>query len=251
MALQLVAFNASQAANATEVDLPAVLDPSMVRNANNHFLLGKPYNLVCAYAQGATIGRARINMPGLRGIFIPYIWPLQLTANPPNNPNYHDLREYPIPLKLNDELEVDTTNTAGVADIETVCLWLSTGVMPAPVGRPIMTIRATAAITAVAFTWSFGVLTLGQNLPPGNYMVTNFQCQSATIIAARLIFQGQQERPGVIGSTAIGNNNGFQGRHAPFGIMGQFVNTALPQLEILCSAADAAQIVHLDLIPLQ
>jgi hypothetical protein len=189
----------------------------------------------------------------LRRIYLPYLWPFDRAAAPPNKPNLCDFRERPISFAPNDELEVDVSNNLGAAtEQETVGLWISRGLEPVPAGKPIYPIRFTAAIAGVANVWQSGAITLGQTLPPGDYAVVNMHIQSATIIFGRLIFPGDNVnmRPGVIGSQVIGQSNGFEGRHAPFGIMGRFNNFAPPQLEIFCTGADAAQIGYLDLMPL-
>jgi hypothetical protein len=251
--MHLVVSSGLQLANATESDNAFVADPTIPRNSANHLLLPGAWAVYMVYALSANLSRVRLAASRLRQNFLPYVWPFDRAAAPPTRPNLCDFRSRPIPLAPNDELEIDVSHTNGGASEQvTVGVWLSQGLDPIPAGKPVFPIRCAAAITGVANAWASGPLVFGQTLPPGNWGVTNMQVQSATGIFARLIFPGagNNTRPGVICSSALNINNGFEGRHEPFGLMGQFSNFAPPQLEIFCTGADTAQVVHLDLVPL-
>lgn len=248
--IHTVVWSAALGINATEVDTAGVTDPTVPKNSAGHYIFDRPMQLLAALPVGANISRARLNVPNLRRIILPYVWPLTTLALPGTNPNFADYRDYPFQLPVSEDIEVDLSNTLGAAtENDSMIGWLTdTGIQPVPPGSKIFTMRATATITAVALAWTSGNIVFGQTLPAGTYGVVGLHVQSATAIAARLIFPGYPWRPGVPGSTSIGQRPFFDGRKGLFGVMGQFNTIATPQLELFCTAADTTQVLHLDLV---
>ena len=71
------------------------------------------------------------------------------------------------------------------------------------------------------------------------------------LIAARLVFVGPGAagwRPGVLGTASDAAREFAAFRYGELGVFGEFEDTQPPQLEVLAGAADAAQVVTLDLI---
>lgn len=242
----LCVYSASQGIGATEADLAAVADPFFARQ-NSHYLMPYQLKLMMAYGVGTGLDRARLNTPYFRRVFLPYLWPLNQAVNTPTDPAFVDYRDSPLTLPALEEIEVDTTNTDAGAQRHNVALWIGDGDLSYPVGADVYTVRATAAITCVAYTWTSGVLTFGQTLPGGEYAIVGAQVQSATGILARFILPGYAHRPGIIANTSIAHRPPFQGDKRVLGEFGRFKHTALPQLEMFCSGADSAQTVLLDL----
>ncbi len=86
-------------------------------------------------------------------------------------------------------------------------------------------------------------------LPAGRYSIVGMDVFGAGIILARLILPGYAHRPGVIAVQNAGQFAGSLFRYGNMGEFGQFVNTALPQLEIFTNAAGAVSPeCYLDLI---
>lgn len=243
----VIMYSAAVAAGGTNVDTAAISDPQMPIQ-NGHFLPPTDLLLYYAIAIGTNISQARLVSPSLRVPFIPYLWPLNNAANPGNDPNIADYRKKPFRLRMLEELECDTSQTDAGSQHMNVALFFGDGDLSYPSGMDIFSLRCTAAITATTYAWTSGTLTLGQTLPQGEYTVVGMHVQSATCIAARLIFPGYPWRPGVVGSDTTGHRGPFFGTKAPAGVLGKFRNTALPQLEIFCTTADTAQVVQLDLI---
>jgi hypothetical protein len=233
----------------TEVDTGFVQDAIWTRDAANHLIMPTRLALLAAYGQGATLGRMRLSTPQFRSYLLPYIWPINAAALPGSNPPLMDLRDNPLFIDANQPLEVDFTNTSGAAtDQETGVLWLGDGNLQPPAGGPMLAVRCTAAITAVALTWTAGTLTIGQAIGAGTWAIVNAQCVSATCIAYRFIVPFSKWRPGGLGQATIGQYTPFQGRMLPFGMWNTFNTLNPPQLEIFCSGADAAQVVNMTLI---
>lgn len=246
--LHLAAFQGAQAFGVNLVQLNAAPEQVLVTQ-NNQFLFNKQLSIVGAYAIGPKITRCQLNIPSYRSVALPELHPLELAANPLNNPNIIDLRDSPYILRASETLGVLTSNNATVGtDQEFVGVWLtSSGLTQIPAGQ-YYSVRFTAAITAVANAWTIGALTATQQLPPGVYTVIGAQIQSATGVLARLVFPGQLYRPGVIACTSLGNRGPYQEKPGMWGALGNFNTVTYPQLEIMCTAADTAQIVNLDCI---
>lgn len=243
----LAAFTGSMAAGATLATC-AALSEQVLTVTGNQFLPDKPYDIIGAYILGASVTAAQLNIPSYRDLSLPYLHPLEVAAAVPNRPNWQDRRSNPFKVRASEPLGLLLSNSAGAPEREYGIIMLSSnGLSPAPAGR-MAQVQFTAAITATANAWTAGQLTAVQNLPPGTYTVVGMQCKSATGIAARLIFPNQVARPGILATTGFGNIGILGEVPGALGSWGQFNTTVYPQLEILCSAADTAQTVILDVI---
>lgn len=245
----VLAYSKVQSISASEEELLALTDQTMPIT-NNHFLLPKPLNLLYAAAIGATISVAKLESPSLRYPAPPYLDALIASVDLPSDPNINDYRTNPLRIPMQEELVVKASNSDGAATKRaTVVLFLEDQPTPVPQGGQVFTVRATGAIAGVAYSWQSGNLTFGSQLPQGRYAIVGMQAQGATLLAARLIFpDGPTFRPGVLGITAIGNRQPFAGRKGAGGMLGSFLNTVPPLLEVLCRTTDATQEVYFDLV---
>lgn len=244
----LLAYSGSFATATTDNDLTAIADPSMSQQ-NSHFVLPKTMQLMAAYVMGVGVHSPKIQSPSLRRIAVPSIYPSVRASAVPTDPNIADYRANPLNIPALEEIQVLASNDDAGTQRCWAGLFLADGAQPVQGGSDIFTVRCTAAITCVANTWVSGNLTFGQSLPVGTYAIVGMFAQSATGIFARLIFPGGTiYRPGVMCVTAIGNRQPFAGRKAPMGVLGTFQSTALPQLDVLASSTDSAQVVYLDLV---
>lgn len=129
----------------------------------------------------------------------------------------------------------DTGGTA--AKQETLVVSFSNGVDPIPPGEE-LTIKFTSTTSAVANSWTLLTITLSQTLPEGRYAMLSSELFSTTAQAHRWTFWNQFYRPGLPSSTAQSNVQ-FPGvRDYRQGLMGQFSNVTLPNLEVLCNSTD-------------
>lgn len=250
----IIAYTAAKTAPLTFSDLAALSDPQMPVQ-NGHFLPPRDLYLYYVYAQSVALIDVRLVSPTLRVPFIPSVWPINQVAaatGAPTDPNIADYRIKPLRIHALEELECDVSLSGVAAQNPVVGLVFGDGDLSVPQGLDVLTVRCTASITAVANAWTSGTLTLGQTIPQGEYTVVGMLAQSATLMLARLIFPGDAVwgawRPGCVGQVNVFTRPPFAGRKAQQGVMGKFRNTALPQLEILCGAADTTQVVYLDLM---
>lgn len=123
---------------------------------------------------------------------------------------------------------------------------------PMPAGE-IIQARATGTTTLTVDAWTTVDLTLEQELPAGRYAAVGFIPMGVSVIAARLVIPGQGNRPGMPGLIGAGEAISLNADFGPveklmYYNMGEFTNTALPQLEYLAAAADTAQTVYFQLV---
>src|SRR5262249_15503135 len=146
---------------------------------------------------------------------------------------------------------VSISNNLGAATEQEYCfVWLGDRMRNVPTGQ-VFTMRTTVTITTVANGWASGQLTFDQTLPSGRYSIVGLDVIGATLIAGRLILPGYAHRPGVIAGVDMGKFAGPIFRYGNMGEYGQFVNTALPQLEVFANAAGSQAIeAYLDLVKL-
>lgn len=243
----VAAYTANLGIGVAYAPLAAIADGSMAIT-NNHLLLPKPLQLDYAYACGTTLTDVQMSSPSLRTPNLPDLYPIDAVAQPANDPNIMDYRAHPFTLPALEELVVLASNPGAAAIQAFFVLFLGDPTTPWDNRAPVYTVKCTAAITAVPLKWTAGLLTFTQALASGTYAVLGMWTTSATGIVARLVFPlASNYRPGVLMSSAYGKRGPFAGTKAPLGVMGTFVNTNPPQLEILCTAADAAQTVFLDI----
>ncbi len=157
-----------------------------------------------------------------------------------------DLRVKPLVMVAGENFVATIHSDSTAAALQWIVLWFA----DAPIAiddRPHFTTRLTGATAVVSRTWSLVNLTFDENLPRGRYAVLGMRAQSTTCVAARLVLPGLAPRPGVIGCTAAGDEGHPIFRHGQMGAFGEWEDTDAMQAEFLCNAADATQIVYLDL----
>lgn len=239
-------FNANQAAVA-DTDMPALTDV-FVSLQNTHFLFQTPRFVYWAAHLSASALRSKFNAADLRTVTNPYLNPVGAALLPGSNPNWADYRHNPLKLNALEEIAMLVTDSAAAHHayvlVETDP---SPTPMPQPAG-PIYTLRGTSTTTAVASAWTQTATTWQDTLPGGNFVCVGLQAQSTNLIAARLIFPNQAERPGVLGQNAVTNQTMFRGQKGPLGVLGRFASTFLPIVEVLADAADASFEFYLDII---
>lgn len=242
----LAGFSSSHASTAMLI-VNAVADPHLTVIANRLVVPPDLSKVVGMYANGTDIARAQVAAPSTRAFLNPEISPVDVGAAPSAIDRFLDYRFTPIELAPNEQVEVDAANAAAGANIDRAFLWLADGPIQ-PVSGDVRSTRITAAITAVAEGWTNGAITFADQLPAGRYQVVGARVISATLQAFRLVFPGYAWRPGGVGAVNAQNVEPPEQRFGNFGVWGEFQHNAPPTLDILCSAADAAQSGVLDLI---
>src|SRR5688500_18784475 len=120
--------------NVANGDIPALNDDVLSIN-NTHFVLSSPMDLVAAAAMSATITRSKVASPSMRQVASPYIRPVIAAVVPGNNPNIMLSYNTPYRIPANEEIQVQATSGVAMTEVFTALIWLSTGVVPWPVGN--------------------------------------------------------------------------------------------------------------------
>lgn len=233
----------------TEYDLPAISD-GIVPIQNGHFLPGQDLFLKWAFTGGVLLNKTRIVTPSDRQLSPIYVRPINLALLPATNTPVADYVARPFRLRALEEIQLLGVNSANTSGVYTILLSVSPNTQESPPIGDIYTIRATGGTTAVVNTWTLVALTWADSLPNGTYACVGLNVIGATARAARLIFQGQVWRPGCVANTLVSDLPSRLMRDSRMGTWGTFSGNSMPQLEILCGAADTAQEVYMDFIRL-
>lgn len=220
-------------------DITAVTDGIFyVQNA--HFVPQRDYRLVYAYAGSATLNRVRVVSPKNRQITLPFIRPVRVGTLPGAEPRVADYREYPFVIRALEELALEGTSDLAMGTEQlSAILGLQSVHEPVP-QSDIWTIRGTSVTAAVARTWTPVTVAWADTLPTGQYACCGLHYSATNAIAARMQFENQYERPGVVGTVALGDMPHRMFFGGGLGVFGRFRSTAMPLMEIYNNAVDAA-----------
>lgn len=214
-------------------------------------------NQVVAVAAGldnTVAPRCRLVSPSLRTRSLFQVAPISVAAAGPVVPaDPHavvDLRTTPLVLTPTEQLNFAALANPIAAQIQWAFVWFADGPIAAETGQ-IFTARAVGATNLVAGAWVTVPLVFDENLPRGRYKIVGMKALSATCKGARLLVPSQQWRPGVLGSVTIDNREWRGFRYGGMGSFGEFEDVDALNAEFLAGAADAAEIVYLDLIQLR
>lgn len=243
--MHVLGFYQSIAQNSL-LQLAGVSDP-IYFSSSGRFLIQKPQNIYWALAIGTTIARARLQTPSYTPQGYPYIGPLQRPAIGTGLVNVANYLKGPLPIPPKQYLEAQAEQTSAGAEIEAVIVGIGDRLDPAMPGM-VTRIRGTSTTAAVAGSWTQLAMTWEYTLEGGYYQVVGGQIFSTTGIAFRVISQFQVERPGapMIRNLAQANPQMFDAYG--MGKWCDFESEAMPQIEVLCGAADAAFTAYLDVV---
>ena len=231
-------------ADIVENDIAPVQDGIMLIQ-NNHFVPQVDHLIQFAYFGGAGVPRARFNSPSLRQYTSPWIRPVNGAIVPVDEPNIADFRDAPLRIRGLEELELlGQQVTGGAAVVVGVAGIQKAPMIPAP-NTDTYIMRGLGTTTAVAGAWTQAAITWQDTLPTGLYACVGLGFISTTALACRLIFENQVERPGCVGSGLV-QASGSKIFHAGgLGVWGRFDANRMPNVEVLCNAADTTQEVYL------
>ena len=243
--LHLAAF--TEAIDNTANNDVTFLNDEYLDNVNNHARLRSPMSLVAAFVASATLDRVRLDSPTLRLIGNPFIRPINLAALPAADPNLMDLTRNPFALKVGEEIAMQATSGVAMTERFTGLIWLADRIEPAPIGN-IYPIRFQSSTAATANAWSTLTITLDQAIAPGEYALVGSEVQSTNAIAHRWIIPDKPWRPGFLSISAVANRTHKLLYEQGLGNWGRFLNTSLPQLQVLCNGADAAHVGYMYMV---
>ena len=196
----------------------------------------------------------RLVAPSLRTRSLFQIAPLNAQAaaaiEPDTPPKILDLRTTPLVMVPGENAQVELNSNPVAAQSQWLIAWFADGPV-APVGGSIFTVRAVGATALVAGAWTNCPLVFDENLPRGRYQIVGMKAISATGIAARLVVPDSRWRPGVLACDVVEDEDWPGFRYGAFGAFGEFEDTDALTADFLANAADAAEIVYLDLIQLR
>lgn len=244
----MAAYFGSVSNTGSNNDTPAVND-GILTISNTHFVLPVPGKVMAAMGLGANLNRLQLNTPSLRYVGLPSVEPINQSLTVPSPANYVDFTANPIPIPPIDEIAMMFTNGGAAAENETAGVIFSFQFKPVMPGA-IYRLRGTATITGATGTWANGSITMDTTLPQGRYAMVGADVIGTNIAFARFIFPGAGWRPGVFARNALANILPRINIDRSLGVMGEFESINLPNLEILCTGANTAQTVYLDLIRL-
>jgi hypothetical protein len=261
---QILAYAANNAALAVLADTPNVSDQNFVPR-NGHWFFQEPYELMAKACIGLNLTAAQLFDSTWNAINVPQIYPINLLATIPSNPQVEDLRLFPIDIPQNEEIALQLSNNLGAGNQwQFGLLWISPKGSsrqlpspPAPIGN-MGRVRAlfTATIVLTAGQWSPDVIiTIPNLLRGGTYCVAGLNIVCPNGIAYRLnfprapLFMGRKLVAGNLVDAAYGNVVQKE-KDAWLGPLGYFDNVEYPLISILgaVSTASTTYTGYLDLI---
>lgn len=247
MPIHLAAYSGATVANAM-TNLPGLVDQVLTRSQSSGvYILQNPMRLLAALGLGATIERAQVVSPTLRQVNTMNFMPLNAGVSPLDQVELSWWGDQPPMLPALEEIQPAVLDSA--VENATFLAWLADMVLPIPAG-PILEIHATSTTAAAAGAWTILTYLLDQALPAGMYALVGSKHISATAIAHRWQIPGQVYRPGALSQTAVTDRTDWRLATRRLGAFGQFVQTALPQPEVLCVAADAVHELFMQIVPM-
>jgi len=197
-------------------------------------------------ANDASVSRAQVQSPSLRVLANLDVEPIVAAAvfgSPPENLFHPDT---PNPLAADEALNFAILSDPAAAAIHYGLVWLADGPQQ-PVAGNIFTVRATSTVQQTTTGWVNGNLSFGQVLPAGMYQVVGMRARSTDAVAARLVFPGQVNRPGVPVVNALADLDPYWFRYGRAGVFGEFPHTTPPTVDVIGGTA-AAQTFIFDLL---
>lgn len=206
---------------------------------------------VAAGVESAAAHRARLVSPSLRRKTNFFISPLNTAAaasvEPASPQAVVDIRRQPIPLIVGENLNAEVLSDPVAAQVQWCFVWLADGPI-VPVSGPIFTIRAISTTALVARVWSNVGIAFDEDLPRGRYQVVGLRPESASMLAARLVFVGGGPRPGALGTDVPADLQSMLFRYGELGVWGEFEDIEPPTVDCVADLADATQQFYFDLI---
>jgi hypothetical protein len=244
----LAAYTGSLVLN-TETNMSGLVDAALTRSATSSvYVLQKRMMLLAGVFMSVGMVRGRLQSPSLRQINPPYLHPIIRAAIPASNSQVAWFIDQPLLLPALEEITPSAVSNTNPGPETGFCLlWLAEQVRPIPPGD-ILTCRATATFAATANVWTLGSFTLETALPSGAYALVGSEHISATAIAHRFQIPSQVYRPGNLSHQANADLQDVRLQSRRLGNYGNFLNTAPPQLEVLCTGADASHEIYLQLV---
>lgn len=248
----LVAYAASLGAG-PNLDTAFASD-DVLMSRNSHMILTTRYNLIEAIPFGALINRSRFGNASMQRYSFQHLHPLMVSATVVNDPVPMDLRDFPMELPMNEEITIESGNSAVGPTVTGAILRLATPdwSMSQPGVLARITTRATAVVPAgTTTTWgALANLSFERDLINGVYVVLGVAVVAPGAIAFRVRFidqpsiNGKQHRPGGLVQQSHATQPYPQWKDG-FGEWGRFHTFSPPQIQTFGDAAGGTYEVRL------
>lgn len=236
------AFSASVANGQTAAALNSATDTILRNGPNNGFL---PFNdFALAYAIAAPTNGTAFHLKSTK--FTPFspieIIPIQAAAKTANGLLIAGW-PYRMPVfEAQDEILATVDTGGAAAGQETLVVGLAESYETPPNGEELI-LKWTSTTAAVIGSWVTVAITQVTTLKVGVYALLSSEVFSTNAIAHRWLFDKAVRYPGFPSSTGNGNQQWPGIRDYRLGVAGRFSNLVLPQLQVLCGAADASHTI--------
>lgn len=246
-----LAFTKLDTAGATNEQITAVIDQIVTQSPNGNYILQQDMLLRAAYFRDAGATGARVNTPHFRLVSIPNIHPVNRQTGVINLPEIHFYQPSGIRIPRIDELRFEASNDGGGGVRAVGGLWISplNDILNIPQGD-VYKLHGTVTSAGVAASWELKPIVLDEVLPDGIYTVIGLDvvCNGAAGQAefARLAWTGGAMagggplwRPGVTVQIGQANQNWRNWQNGNWGILGSFVSTSQPNMEVFSATGTA------------
>lgn len=233
----LLAFSSAPGNVSTYTQVNAVADQLYTRQNNEYQVPVRSW--IPWYAGGCANGTAmRLFTPSLRLRGNPQVVPLGTATFLSSYPQYVDMSENPLQLVEEENLRVEVIHPSSDSDIARCFVAVAQRRPTKNINYPAPRwVRATTSVTAVAEGWSsLGALVFDDVLEGGSYAVYGMNVVQSTVLASRLVFQNQHERPGCLGCASVNDIPMPLHSMMELGLLGVFDTYSPPQLECFASA---------------
>lgn len=248
----LQAFASTTNIGTSLTNMTPVSDPTLAISGNFAFI-PTLNQLIGVYGLGANLLRVQLSTPSLLANVPLDVTPID-TNNLPANPSpLLMFADAPIPLVVDEPLQVLATATQSGASDGEVFVFTADGPQ-APVTGQIIRCRATVTTVGTKDSWLNAPLSLTNQLAEGNYQLVGARIEGSHVKAARFVFPGSSNstRPGMIASQfkySVRDDDPF--RSGRLGVWGTFSNRVLPTVDTLCDGTGETATLILDLIKTQ
>jgi hypothetical protein len=260
---QILAYGADNTNAAVLADTPALNDQNFVP-VNKHWFFQESYKLMAKAVFGASVTAAQLFDSTWNSINVPQIYPVNVSATVPSNPQIVDLRKFPISIPQNEEIALQLSNNAVAPEWEFGLIFIAPMPddlrLPAP-PQPIGNMGRVQALATVTTTLTQGAwsadatMTMTNIMHGGTYCIAGAQVICAQGIAYRMnfprqpLYMGRKLTPGNICVASYANIVQKEGCEW-LGPMGYFDTVQYPYIAILgaTTVGSTTYTVILDLI---
>jgi hypothetical protein len=228
---------------------PLVDQPLPQATGGPGYQLPSPAKLLAATAFGGLCSGAQLVSPTLRQVQIPSIRPVVASATTEDLQLVQHLNRYSFTVPALEPVIVQATNSAAGPTVTWALVWFQFAVEPMPQGQ-ILIASATSTGTATAGVWTTIPITFSQQLPTGTYGIVSSEHISATGLAHRFVFTDKVWRPGSLSHQAVTDRQDPYLLDGALGCYGTFQNTSPPNMDVLCTGADATHQFYIGLVPI-